>query len=76
MKNKWLDTPTEEGHWWMKNRPANEISMTFVEVRKNNPTFPKTVYFMNGRREELSGALTKSSTELPYIQWQKVKNPD
>jgi len=71
MKNKWLDTP-EEGFWWRKNRPKDEVSMTYVEVRKNNPTFPKIVYFMNGRREELSGAMLK----LPYIQWQKVKEPN
>jgi hypothetical protein len=68
MKNKWLDTPTEEGHWWRKNRPKNEVSMTFVEVRKNNPTFPKIVHFMNGRREHVR--------DLPYIQWQKVRKPD
>ena len=76
MKNKWLDAPTEEGFWWRKNRVKNEVSMTYIEIRKNNPTFPKTVYFMNGSVEELSGAMAKLSTELPYIQWQKVKNPD
>lgn len=73
MKIKWLDTPTEEGFWWRKNRTKNEVSMTFVEVRENNPTFPKIVYFMNGRREELAVVML---TGLPYIQWQKVKNPN
>lgn len=68
MKNKWLDAPTEEGFWWRKLTMDDQVSMTFVEIRKNNPTFPIFVYDMNCRKKEFE--------ELPYIQWQKVKNPD
>ena len=71
MKNKWLDEPTEEGFWWRNDRADKTTAMTFVEVREKNPTFPYTIYFMNGRREEL-----KPGATWPKIMWQKVKEPD
>ena len=73
MKNKWLDEPTKEGFWWRKIWAGDEVSMTFVEIRENNPTFPKIVYFMNGRSEKLAVMNTGGT---PYIQWQKVEEPN
>ena len=68
MKNKWLDKPNEEGFWWKKSRMFSRASIVFVEIRKNNPTFPIFFLDMLGERREFE--------ELPYIQWQKVKNPN
>jgi hypothetical protein len=52
-KNKWLDKPNEEGFWWKKTRMvSNSLAIVFVDIRKNNLTFPIFIFDMLGQRRE------------------------
>ena len=70
MKNRWLDAPTEEGFWWKRISRGLIVAdtITFIEIRDKNPTFPIMVQDMDGKKNVF--------IELPHITYQKVKDYD